>query len=58
MKIHIQGGTLIDPAAGTEVQQDVYIEAGKIAAIGAPPAGFRAERSTRADSWSRRVSST
>ncbi|WP_028232221.1 dihydroorotase [Paraburkholderia mimosarum] len=44
MKIHIQGGTLINPAAGTEEQQDVYIEAGKIAAIGAPPAGFQADK--------------
>ncbi|MCP3718749.1 dihydroorotase [Paraburkholderia sp. CNPSo 3281] len=44
MNIHIQGGTLIDPAAGTEQQQDVYIEAGKIAALGAAPAGFQADR--------------
>jgi dihydroorotase len=44
MKIHIQGGTLIDPAAGTEQQQDVYIEADKIAAFGAAPAGFQADR--------------
>ncbi|MFP6559985.1 dihydroorotase [Paraburkholderia sp. B3] len=44
MKIHIQGGTLIDPASGTEQQQDVYIAAGKIAALGAAPAGFQAER--------------
>ena len=44
MKIHIQGGTLIDPAAGTEQQQDIFIEAGKIAALGQAPAGFQAER--------------
>src|SRR6201996_4238220 len=44
MKIHIQGGTLIDPAAGTEQQQDIFIEAGKIAALGNAPAGFQAER--------------
>ncbi|NML30822.1 dihydroorotase [Paraburkholderia antibiotica] len=44
MKIHIQGGTLIDPAAGTEQQQDIFIDAGKIAAIGHAPAGFQAER--------------
>jgi len=42
MKIHIQGGTLIDPVAGTEQQQDIFIEAGKIAAIGHAPAGFQA----------------
>lgn len=44
MKIHIQGGTLIDPAAGTEQQQDVYIDAGTIVALGAAPAGFQADR--------------
>jgi len=44
MNIHIQGGTLIDPAAGTEQQRDVYIEAGKVVALGAPPAGFQAQR--------------
>ncbi|WP_213297294.1 dihydroorotase [Paraburkholderia sacchari] len=47
MKIHIQGGTLIDPAnvsAGTATQQDVYIADGKIAALGAAPAGFHADR--------------
>ncbi len=44
MKIHIQGGTVIDPASGAERQQDVYIAAGKIVALGAPPADFQAER--------------
>ncbi|WJF89595.1 dihydroorotase [Paraburkholderia bonniea] len=44
MKIHIQGGTLIDPVAGTEQQQDVFIAAGKIVALGAAPAGFLAAR--------------
>ncbi|MFX1762850.1 dihydroorotase [Paraburkholderia sp. A1RI-2L] len=44
MKIQIQGGTLIDPASGTETQQDVYIADGKIAALGAAPAGFQADR--------------
>ncbi|WNC89101.1 dihydroorotase [Paraburkholderia sp. FT54] len=44
MKIHIQGGTLIDPAAGTEQQQDIFIEAGKIVAIGDAPADFNAAK--------------
>ena len=44
MKIHIQGGTLIDPVAGTEQQQDVYIEGGKIVALGNAPADFRATK--------------
>ncbi len=44
MKIHIQGGTLIDPAAGTEQQQDVFIAAGKIVALGNAPADFSAAK--------------
>ncbi len=48
MKIHIQGGTLIDPAAGTEQQQDVFIEEGKIVALGNAPAGFVATQTVDA----------
>ena len=44
MKIHIQGGTLIDPVAGTERQADVFVADGKIAALGTTPAGFNAEK--------------
>src|SRR5471030_945065 len=44
MKIHIQGGTLINPAAGTETLADVFIAAGKIVAIGDAPADFNASR--------------
>ncbi|AUT60282.1 dihydroorotase [Paraburkholderia terrae] len=44
MKIHIQGGTLIDPVAGTEQQQDVFIAAGKIVALGNAPTDFNAAR--------------
>ncbi|WP_165092439.1 dihydroorotase [Caballeronia sp. SBC2] len=44
MKIHIQGGTLIDPAAGTETRADVFIAEGKIVAIGDVPADFQAAR--------------
>jgi dihydroorotase len=44
MKIHIQGGTLVDPSAGTETQADVFIAAGKIVAIGDAPADFGAAR--------------
>jgi len=44
MKIHIQGGTLIDPAAGTETLADVFIDEGKIVGIGNAPAGFQAAR--------------
>jgi dihydroorotase len=44
MKIHIQGGTVIDPSAGTEQQQDVFIAAGKIVALGAAPVDFNADK--------------
>jgi dihydroorotase len=44
MKIHIKGGTLLDPVAGTERQADVFVAAGKIAAIGAAPADFHAAK--------------
>lgn len=48
MKIHIQGGTLIDPVAGTERRADVFVADGKIAAIAdagtAAPAGFNADK--------------
>jgi dihydroorotase len=44
MKIHIEGGTVIDPAAGTEARADVFIADGKIAAIGAAPVGFEADK--------------
>jgi len=41
MKIHIKGGRVIDPVAGTEQQADVYIAAGRICGIGAAPADFQ-----------------
>src|SRR3990167_8823778 len=44
MKIHIKNGRLIDPASGTDARQDVFIAAGKIVAIGAPPHGYSANR--------------
>lgn len=53
MKIHIEGGTLIDPVAGNEARADVFIDNGKIAAIGAAPAGF--ETATRIDAKGRHV---
>ncbi len=49
MKIHIQGGTLIDPAAGTEQQQDIYIDTGKIVALGHAPADFQAAKTIEGD---------
>src|ERR1700675_4221811 len=44
MEIQIKGGTLIDPAAGTETLTDVFIAAGKIVSIGDAPADFHAVR--------------
>src|ERR1700730_10483698 len=44
MKIHIKGGTLIDPAAGTETLTDVFIASGKIVSIGDAPADFDGAR--------------
>ncbi|RJG04583.1 dihydroorotase [Noviherbaspirillum sedimenti] len=44
MNILIKGGRLIDPANAIDAQQDVYVADGKIAAIGAAPGGFVADR--------------
>jgi dihydroorotase len=44
LNILIRNGTLIDPAAGTEVRQDLYIADGRIVAVGKAPADFRAGR--------------
>lgn len=49
MKIHIQAGTLVDPASGTEARQDVYIADGKIVALGTAPADFHAGRTLDAN---------
>jgi dihydroorotase len=42
--IHIRSGRLIDPKNRVDAKQDVFISSGKIAALGRPPAGFRADR--------------
>ncbi len=44
MKIHIKNGRLIDPRNGVDRNQDVFIAAGKIVAIGNTPNGFTANR--------------
>ncbi|KAF7598479.1 MAG: dihydroorotase [Candidatus Dactylopiibacterium carminicum] len=44
MNIHIRNGRLIDPANQVDTQQDLFIVDGKVAAMGAAPAGFKAER--------------
>ncbi|WP_165666979.1 dihydroorotase [Metapseudomonas otitidis] len=47
MRTHIIGARLIDPASGTDQITDLFLQAGKISAIGQAPAGFEAE--TRID---------
>ena len=42
--LHIKNGRLIDPSAGIDAVQDLYIADGKIAGIGNAPAGFTAAR--------------
>ena len=44
MKIHIKNGRVVDPQSRTEKVQDLYLAAGKIAAIGAAPESFHANR--------------
>jgi dihydroorotase len=43
-KIHIKNGRVIDPKNRIDAKEDVFIDDGKIAALGKAPAGFRAER--------------
>ena len=42
MKLHIKNGRLIDPANGIDRVTDLFIAAGKVAAVGDAPAGFTA----------------
>ena len=44
MNIQIKNGRLIDPKNGIDAQQDLFIMAGKVAAVGNAPAGFVAEK--------------
>jgi dihydroorotase len=44
MRIHIKGGTLIDPAEGTELAGDLFIADGRIAGVRSAPKGFQADR--------------
>ena len=44
MKIHIKNGRLIDPGNNIDTQADLFIAAGKVAAVGKAPAGFNANR--------------
>lgn len=44
MKLHIKNGRLIDPANNIDALRDLFIDDGKVAAVGAAPAGFVADR--------------
>ena len=44
MKIHIKNGRVIDPRSGSDTRQDVFVAAGRIVALGAAPADFKAQR--------------
>lgn len=44
MKIEIVGGRLVDPARGFDAVAPLYVDGATIAALGAAPRGFRAER--------------
>jgi len=44
MNLHIKGGRVVDPRNRVDAVQDVFIADGKIAALGRPPAGFKADQ--------------
>lgn len=44
MNILIKNGRLIDPANGVDGQHNLYLADGRVAAVGAAPAGFTADR--------------
>lgn len=44
MRIEICNGRVVDPKNGIDAQQNIYIEGGKIVALGNAPAGFVAEQ--------------
>ena len=44
MHILIQGGRVIDPAHQFDAITDLYVAVGRVASLGQPPAGFKAEK--------------
>jgi dihydroorotase len=44
MNIHIKNGRLVDPKNGVDAVQDLYIAAGRVAAVGNAPAGFKPDQ--------------
>ncbi len=43
MKLHIKNGRLVDPANNIDALQDLFVDGGKVAAVGTAPAGFVAD---------------
>ncbi|UCO98537.1 dihydroorotase [Metapseudomonas lalkuanensis] len=48
MRTHILGARLIDPASGHDQVADLFLDSGKVAAIGKAPAGFEADKTVDA----------
>ena len=48
VKIEIKHGRVVDPKHGVDRVTSLYVAAGTIAAIGAAPAGWRADRTIEA----------
>jgi len=44
VKIHVKNGRLVDPKSRADGARDLFVAEGRVAGIGAAPAGFRAER--------------
>ena len=44
MKLHIKNGRLVDPANKIDARQDLYLDSGKVAAVGAAPPGFQPDQ--------------
>ncbi len=49
MKIHIRGGRLIDPANQIDDHQDLFVENGRVIALGSEPADFIADKTIDAE---------
>lgn len=44
MRLHIQGGRVVDPRNAIDAQRDVFVADGRVVGVGAAPAGFTADR--------------
>ena len=51
MNIHIRGGRLIDPANQLDAEQDLFVEAGKVVAVGQAPQALRRTASLMLVVW-------